>query len=196
MVNNLIKGAIAFILLSTIFRKMKIENQTALIVGDSHSAGFGWGWQDVLAKIYNFKTINIAKSGYSIPQMFRDMKNFYKSNSVPLVFIYGGANDLYNGKDVNESLAEMQEMVNYAVGKGSKVILIAGYDSSVISKGKNAKFIANYNLYKQRLSSIKNVTFVPMWKGGLGTDATDGFHLHANAQKRFAEYVGNSVLSK
>jgi lysophospholipase L1-like esterase len=188
--------ALSLTLLTLMFKKMNIKGQTALIVGDSHSAGYGWGWQNVLAKNYNFKIINIAKSGYTIPQMFRDMQNFYKSNSVPLVFIYGGANDIFNGKNVEEALSEMQEMVDFAVSKGSKVILIAGFDSAVISKGKSAKFIANYNLFKQRLANIKNATFVPMWKGGLSTDSPDGYHLRADAQKRFAEYVGKSILSK
>jgi lysophospholipase L1-like esterase len=183
-------------LVSLLFRKMKIKGQTALIVGDSHSAGYGWGWQDVLAKNYGFKVINIAKSGYTIPQMFKDMKNFYKSNSVPIVFIYGGANDIFNNKNQIEALSEMQQMVDYALSKGSKVVLIAGFESAVISKGKDKKFIANYDLFKQRLSSINNVTFVPMWKGGVGADSPDGYHLRADAQKRFADYIGKSILSK
>jgi lysophospholipase L1-like esterase len=188
--------ALTITLFSLLFRKMNIKGQTALIVGDSHSAGFGWGWQDVLAKNYGFKVINIAKSGYTIPQMFNKMKDFYKSNSVPIVFIYGGANDIFNGKNQVEALSEMQQMVNFAVSKGSKVVLIAGFESAVISKGKDKKFIANYDLFKQRLSSIDNVTFVPMWKGGVSGDSPDGYHLRADAQKRFADYVGKSILSK
>jgi len=188
--------ALSIVLVSLLFKKMNLKGQNVLIVGDSHSAGFGWGWQDVLAKKYGFKPINIAKGGITIPQMFNRMKEFYKSNSVPVVFIYGGANDIFNGKDIVEALTEMQEMVNYAISKGSRVVLIAGFESAVISKGKDKKFTSNYDLFKQRLSSIKNVTFVPMWKGGVSTDSPDGYHLHADAQRRFANYVGEQILSK
>ena len=77
--NKVAIPVISILLFLAIFKKMKISNTTALVVGDSHSAGLGWGWQDVLAKEYNFKVVNISKSGASIPQMFVAMKKFYEN---------------------------------------------------------------------------------------------------------------------
>lgn len=193
-----IKGLVALGVLSLLFTKMKISGKTALVVGDSHSAGFGWGWQDVLARSYNFKFINIAKSGYSIPQMQKAMVSFFQNaKEIPFAtFIYGGANDIYNGKSVEETLLEMQEMVNKAVSYGSRVVVIAGFRSAKVSAGKDKTFIQNYDTYKQRLSTIQNATIVPIWEGGLASDSPDGFHLRADAQKRFADYIGKSILSK
>lgn len=185
---------VSIALFSALFGKMKVSGLTALIVGDSHSAGFGWGWQDRLASKYNFKLINISKSGASLPQMFNAMKKFYEKNSVPLVFIYGGANDIFNGKSVDETLSELQSMVNFAVSKGSKVIVISGFRSSKVSVGKSKSFISNYDLYKQKLSGISNAIVVPIWEGGVSTDSPDGYHLNADAQKRFAEFIGESIL--
>jgi lysophospholipase L1-like esterase len=186
---------ISILLFLAVFKKMKISNTTALVVGDSHSAGFGWGWQDVLAKEYDFKVVNISKSGASIPQMFNAMKKFYASNSVPLVFIYGGANDIFNGTSVTETFSEMQEMVNYAKSKGSKVIVIAGFRSSKVSVGKSKSFITNYDLYKQKLPTLANAIVVPIWEGADKNDSPDGYHINAVGQKEFAQYIGNKILS-
>ena len=187
---------ISVLLFLTLFRKMKVSNLTALVVGDSHSAGYGWGWQDVLAKEYNFKVVNISKSGTSLPQMFNAMKNFYAKNSVPLVFIYGGANDIFNGKSVDETFSEMQEMVNYAKSKGSKVVVISGFRSSKVSVGKNKSFIKNYDLYKEKLPTLSNAIVVPIWEEADKNDSPDGYHINALGQKKFAQYIGSKILSK
>lgn len=194
--NKVAIPVISLLLLLAMFKKMKISDMTALVVGDSHSAGFGWGWQDVLAREYNFKVVNISKSGFTLGQMFVAMKRFYEKNSVPIVFIYGGANDIFNGASVDETFSEIQEMVNFAKSKGSKVIVIAGFRSSKVSVGKSKTFIKNYDLYKEKLPRLSNAIVVPIWEDADKNDSPDGYHINALGQKKFAEYIGNRILSK
>ena len=131
-----------------------------------------------------------------MPQMFNDMKNFYAKNSVPLVFIYGGANDIFNGKSVDETFSEMQEMVNYAKSKGSKVVVISGFRSSKVSVDKNKSFIKNYDLYKEKLPTLSNAIVVPILEEADKNDSPDGYHINALGQKKFAQYIGSKILSK
>jgi hypothetical protein len=196
VMKKMIVPVIALALLLTLMtRKMKVKGLNILFVGDSHTAGFGWGWQDTLSKMYNFKVTNISVVGSTITGMFERLKNFFAKNSVPVTFIYLGANDIFNNKSVDKALSELQEMVNFAVSKGSKVVVISGFRSLVISEGKNKTFIENYDKFKTLLPSrIKNALVIPIWEDGKKSDSPDGYHINAQGQKRFAEYIGNRIL--
>jgi lysophospholipase L1-like esterase len=179
-------------------RKINAKGMNVLFVGDSHTAGFGWGWQNKLALKYGFNPINISIGGASLPTMFNAMKKYYAGvKSVPLVFIYGGANDIYNGKTISETIQDLQEMVDFARSKGSDVIVICGFRSAVISANKNKTFVQNYDKFKEYLpSKISNAKVIPIWEDGVSTDSPDGFHLNADAQSRFADYIGDKILKK
>lgn len=181
--------------LTLIANKMKVKGLNVLFVGDSHTAGFGWGWQDVLSKIYNFKITNISVVGSTITGMFDRMKTYFSKNNAPITFIYLGANDIFNTKSVDRALKELQDMVNFAVSKGSKVVVISGFRSSVVSEGKNKIFIENYDKFKSLLpTKIKNAMVVPIWEDAKKSDSPDGYHLSAQAQKKFAEFIGKRIL--
>lgn len=199
MVKRFIAPIVAVALLfSFIGKKMKIAGKNVLFIGDSHTAGYSWGWQDVLARNYKFNAINISKSGLSIPQMTKRAVDYLKSAKAPdVAFVYGGANDIYNGSTVDEAIANLQNLVDYLNAKGIKVIVVAGFRSNVISASKDKKFVSEYDRFKLQLPyRIENAIVVSIWSGGKQTDSPDGFHLNATAQSRFAEYVGSKVFEK
>jgi hypothetical protein len=119
--------------------------------------------------------------------MFIAMKRFYEKNSVPLVFIYGGANDIFNGSSVTETFSEMQEMVNYAKSKGIKMIMHHETSGSV----------ANYERHLDRaLNLMKEYGYTAAKTGYVGKIIPRGeFHdgqtmiNHYNfVAQRFADY--------
>lgn len=182
--------------------KTRIKGKKAIVVGDSHSAGFGWGWQDALAKSYGFTIVkNLSKSGEVTRNMYTKLKSYLDNNPTPdALFIYGGANDIYNGLNPNSVYTNIQSMVTYAKSKGVKhIYVISGYRSAVVSKSvtKPTNFVKNYDAFKSQMpSKIKNATILPIWEGGTTSDASDGFHLNKSAQQRFAEYIGNKLFKK
>jgi len=77
-------------------KKFNPLGKKAVFVGDSHTAGYGWGWQDSLAKKYGF-TIqqNLSKGGLRTDQLLPILEKYLKeTKSTPdILFIYAGAND-------------------------------------------------------------------------------------------------------
>jgi len=199
MVKRFIAPIVAVALLfSFIGKKIKIAGKNVLFIGDSHTAGYNWGWQDVLARNYKFNAINISKGGITIPQMTKRAFDYLKNNNIPdVAFVYGGANDIYNGSTPDEATSHLQKLVDFLNSKGIKVIVVAGFRSNVISASKRKEFVINYDKFKIQLPyKIQNAFVVSIWNGGKQTDSPDGYHLNATAQSRFADYVGKKVLEK
>lgn len=200
-----------------LFRRKKInpENKLIAFMGDSYTAGYQWGWQSDLAKTYKFTEVNLAKGGMRTDWMLQQTRNYLDTNKPDYYFVYGGANDAYSYTTNETALKNIQAIVDTCNSKGVKPIVISGYNARKVQVGnvrqKPSKWQLDNGITQQVLwnygekyyqlelmiqGKIKNAIVVPIWDGAEQSDATDGLHLTAAAQKRFAEYVGNYLFKE
>lgn len=195
-----------------VFRRKKLNPKDKLVafMGDSYTAGYGWGWQSQLAKTYEFNEKNLAVGGVRTAYMLQQTIKYLDTNKPYLYFIYGGANDAYSLVTNKEAFNNVQAMVDTCNKRGVQAIVISGYNAEKVQVGNpNAKttiYVKTqqemWNLGKKyfelqkMLSGIKDAIVVPIWSDCGYNDAPDGLHLTAAAQKRFAAYVGNYLFNK
>lgn len=170
------------------------------------TAGYGWGWQSVMAKIYGFIEVNLAVGGKRTDWMLTTLERYLTTDSCDAVFIYGGANDAYSAVSNTAAVRNVQKMVDLCVNKGIPAYVVLGYDPMIISYGRISptKYVptqtgmnaltTKYAQLQQMMKSVKNAKIIPVWKNCSKIDSSDGLHLTANAQKRFAEYVGKEAF--
>lgn len=183
-------------------RRVEPKGKTALFVGDSHTALFGNGWQDTLAKLYGFSVVNIAKSGIQTSQMLSSLTTYLNSKPTPdLLFIYGGANDIYGKVAASTVFKNIQAMVDLGIDKGikpSNIFVITGYRTSKVTKGSKyaqGGFPERMDAVKETMNTqVKRATVVPIWEGGTSADTGDGLHLNSKAQARFAQHIGSKIF--
>ena len=182
------------------------KGKKIVFIGDSMTAGYGWGWQSVMAKIYRFIEVNLAVGAKRTDWMLVTLERYLTTDSCDAIFIYGGANDAYSAVSNASALSNVQKMVNLGVAKNIKVYVVLGYDPMKVSYGRvkptsyvptqvgmnalTSKYAQQQILFK----SVKNAQIIPVWTNCSKLDASDGLHLSASAQKRFAEYVGKEAF--
>ena len=182
------------------------KGKKIVFIGDSMTAGYGWGWQSVMAKIYRFIEVNLAVGAKRTDWMLVTLERYLTTDSCDAIFIYGGANDAYSAVSNASALSNVQKMVDLGVAKNIKVYVVLGYDPMKVSYGrvKPTKYVptqvgmnALTSKYAQQqilFKSVKNAQIIPVWTNCSKLDASDGLHLSASAQKRFAEYVGKEAF--
>lgn len=182
-------------------QKTNVKGKRVAVIGDSHSAGYGWGWQDKLSWKYNFELNNLAVGGKTTTWMKNTLENFYKQgNKADVVFIYGGANDAFGNAKLQDILDRIQEMVDLVRANSGVPIVIAGfnYDKAVKPNvaSKYDPYIDRYmELQKMIETQIKNADVVPVWDDvNEKSVGGDGFHLPDRVQGLFADYVASKVL--
>ena len=182
-------------------RKINVKGKRIAVIGDSHSAGFGWGWQDKLSWKYNFELNNLSKGGQSTPWMKATLEDYYKKGNKPdVVFIYGGANDSFGNANLQDVVDRIQAMADLVRDNSGTPIVIAGFDyQKAVQPNVSSKYIFGINRYRELQKMIENqirkAEVVPTWSE---VDAKsvggDGFHLPETIQSNFADYVANKVL--
>lgn len=181
-------------------KKLNPLGTKAVFVGDSHTAGFGWGWQDSLAKKYGFSIQqNLSKSGYRTDQLLPILQDYLKTANTPnTLFIYAGANDNFSLTQNEIATKNIQKMVDAGRNAGIKnIYVISGYRSSkvIYDLKRYGDYIQKSDLFKEGLSkNIKNATVVPIWEDADYKMSTDSLHLVQSAQKRFADYIGKQIF--
>ena len=183
-------------------RRINPKNRTALFIGDSHTALYGNGWQYTLAKTYGFKVINLSQVGKTTGWMFTTLKNYLDKNPAPdMLFIYGGANDIYGKANAKTVFNNIQAMVDIGIDKGIKprnIFVITGYRTSKVTKGSKyaeGGFPERMDTVKETMNTqVKRATVVPIWEGGNSADTVDGIHLNSAAQARFAQHIGSKIF--
>lgn len=182
------------------------KGKKIVFIGDSMTAGYGWGWQSVMAKIYQFIEVNLAVGGKRTDWMLVTLNRYLTTDSCDAVFIYGGANDAYSAVSNTTAISNIQKMVDLCVAKNIKAYVVLGYDPMIVSYGRVAltkyvttrvgmdKLTTKYAQLQQMMKSVKNAKIIPLWTNCSKVDSADGLHLNASAQKRFAEYVGKEAF--
>lgn len=194
-------GIVVGIYLSTTLTKINPKGKRVAVIGDSHSAGKEWGWQDTLSWKYGYELENLAVSGKSTPWMVETLKKFYKDGkTADIVFIYGGANDAFGQTKESDTIKNIQTMVDLVRDKGGKPIVVAGfnYDKAVkpnVTDNYNSGIEKYMRLQDAIVKDIKNATIVPRWEDVTAKSVGgDGFHLPKSSQTLFADYVAKEIF--
>ena len=182
------------------------KGKKIVFIGDSLTAGIGWGWQSVMAKIYGFVEVNLASVGKRTDWMLITLERYLTTNSCDAIFIYGGTNDAYSAVSNTAAISNVQKMVDLCSAKNIKVYVVLGYDPMKVSYGRVTltryvttrvamdKLTTKYAQLQQMMKSVKNAKIIPVWTNCAKVDSSDGLHLSADAQKRFGEYVGKEAF--
>jgi lysophospholipase L1-like esterase len=183
---------------NTPFVRFNPKGKKIVFIGDSLTAGYGWGWQSVMAKIYGFIEVNLSKSSKTTSWMLETLQKYLTTDSCDAVFIYGGTNDAYSGIPNADAVKNVQAMVNICVVKDIKAYVVLGYDPMKVSYGRvsSTKATKTYVELQRMMKSVKNAKIIPVWTNCSKLDASDGLHLSASAQKRFGEYVGKEAFGE
>lgn len=181
--------------------KINLKGKRVAVIGDSHSALYGSGWQDELSWKYGFELKNLAVGGKSTPWMLDVLKKFYSDgNTADVVFIYGGANDSFGNAKLENVLKNIQSMVDLVRSHSGVPIVLSGFNYEKAVKPKvSSKYYDGIERYRQLQKmiekEIKHADVVPTWEDvDQNTTGGDGFHLPTSKQKLFAEYVGKKIL--
>lgn len=205
---------VSLILLISSFKskKMNPKNKTILFIGDSHTAGFGWGWQSYLSKLYGFKEINLSKGGVQTSYMVKVLTNYLsdsKNVKPDICFIYGGANDAYSPQTNKTALSNIQKMVDLCNKNNITPIVVVGYNSKKVIYGNPAVkpfgtntqqslwnfALKRYDMQKNIPNVIKNAIIVPMWENvNHDTAKMDGYHLSSAYQREFGNFVAQQIF--
>jgi len=135
-------------------KKFNPLGKKAIFVGDSHTAGFGWGWQDALAKKYGF-TIqqNLSKGGYRTDQLLPILQDYLKTaKGAEILFIYAGANDNFSLVQNQKATQNVQKMVDAGRNAGiDNIYVISGYRSSkvIYDLKRYGDYIEKSDAYKE-----------------------------------------------
>lgn len=194
-------GVVVGIYLATSLSKINPKGKRVAVIGDSHSAGMGWGWQDTLSWKYGYELTNLSVAGKSTPWMVETLKKFYKDGkTADIVFIYGGANDSFSQVKQSDTIKNIQAMVDEVRANGGKAIVISGfnYDKAVkpnVGDNYDAGIDKYMKLQDALPTEIKNAVVVPRWEDVTSKSVGgDGFHLPKSSQTLFADYVAKEVF--
>jgi len=182
-------------------KKVNLKGKRVAVIGDSHSALYGEGWQDVLSWKYGFQLNNLAVGGKTTPWMLETLEKFYaEGNKADVVFIYGGANDSFGNAQLRNIVKNIQAMVDLVRSNSGVPIVISGFNYEKAVKPKvSSKYDDNIERFMQLQKliekEIKNAKVVPRWEDvNQTTTAGDGFHLPTSKQKLFADYISKTIL--
>lgn len=127
VLGGLIGGAVigfGLIYLSKKYGKGSINGKikSILFIGDSNTAA-NYSYADQLKKDFPNLTIKkIAKVGEKTDWMKSELEKELKNNKYDIVAILGGSNDIYAGRKLDSTKADLDYMYNLIHSKGAKVL--------------------------------------------------------------------------
>lgn len=145
---------------------IKIVDDNYLFVGDSHTNGLNFDELD-----YHY--IKMSDDDYTTKDILNDINNIYSYNP-SLVFIEVGMNDLINGLDDTEIIANMGEIIDGIKDNRSyaKIYVeslypinkeIDEFDSESLADSINNERISNLNNMLEELAKDKNVEYLDIY---------------------------------
>lgn len=197
--------------------KLPTKGKSMLVVGDSHTFATN-SWGEAIKNKYGLASLaKVAGNGKTTSWMLSNLNTYLATKPTPdYIFIWGGTNDIYGNltetqaaKNTQDGISNIQAMINAGNKKGSKVIVVTGYDPLKVStsfdlsrmyKGATQDAL---RLSAKRLSSFysslqKNLkgayAIVPPYPSFTRTNSTDGIHLKMPNYKILGEYVGSKVF--
>jgi len=169
--------------------KTDVSESKVLFIGDSHTA-FKYGWQYRLAKKTGMSQTNISVSGKTTAWMLSRARSAVKPD-YDFCFIYGGANDAYNGISPAKIVANLTKMIEICEKNGVIPILVLGFDPETCVTNSRAIATGYPKRYKeaQRLMKNMGVSYVEFSSVSL-KECADGFcHMTTAGHEKASEDV-------
>lgn len=176
------------------------REERILFVGDSLTAYSG-GWQHQLGRMLKIKYDNIAKGGKRTKWMLNQLEKYsHKTDRYTKVIIYGGINDSFSSVKEDDTIENIQKMVNIAKYMGAEPIVVVGYNPQRViqvttySPEIETKCRNRYiSLQKRIQSDIKGCKIIPMEENIYRIDSDDGIHLKASGHRKFMNWVLTNI---
>ena len=173
-----------------------------MFVGDSLSSGPGYTWNYLLEKDHpEWDVTHVSKSGMKTSWMLNNMLPKLKEKKYDKVFIWGGGNDAFSKDSLDNTVSNIQSMVDAVVNQGGQAYVFIGYDAkSVMSDEKLKPTIycdkpcmlksrdRTIELQEKVVNGIKNATIIPAVVGDPSW-TSDGIHPNGSAHKLFKDQV-------
>jgi lysophospholipase L1-like esterase len=174
------------------------KEERILFIGDSLTCYSG-GWQHQLSRMLQMKYDNISKGGKRTKWMLERFKEHLNTNKkYTKVVIYGGINDSFSSVREDDTIENIQKMVDMAKQIGAEPIVVVGYDPTkvvvrtIYSDNIESRCRNRYiSLQKRIVKDIKGCKIVPM-ESGVGidrSDSDDGIHLRGSGHRKFMHWV-------
>ena len=176
------------------------REERILFVGDSLTSYSG-GWQHQLGRMLHTKYDNISKGGKRTKWMLSQLKQYsHKTDRYTKVIIYGGINDSFSSVREDETIENIQTMVDIAKKMGAEPIVVVGYNpirvimATTYSDDIETKCRNRYiSLQKRIAKDIKGATIVPMTDTIDRIDSDDGIHLKGSGHRKFMHWVLSNI---
>jgi lysophospholipase L1-like esterase len=172
------------------------REERILFVGDSLTA-YNGGWQHQLGRMLQIKYDNIAKGGKRTKWMLSQLKQYsHKTDRYTKVVIYGGINDSFSSVREDDTIENIQRMVDIAWKMGAEPIVVVGYNPTMVIRETSypndveTKCRNRYiSLQKRIVTDIKGAKIVPMTDKINREDSDDGIHLKGSGHRKFMNWV-------
>ncbi|MBI5145214.1 MAG: hypothetical protein HZA27_03400, partial [Candidatus Omnitrophica bacterium] len=168
------------------------KGKTIVCFGDSITFGYGVqpgeDYPAALAKIINFPVVNAGIDGDTSIEAVRRIKSDVLDKEPLLVIIEFGGNDFLRKIPLEESVKNIETMVQEIQSSGA-MVAIADISSSII--------MGDYGRELKRLSRKYQTIFIPHILGGILTDPklkSDFIHPNADGYKMVARKVQRMIL--
>ena len=188
---------IVIILLCAILMGFAVRREERILfVGDSLTA-YNGGWQHQLGRMLQIKYDNISKGGKRTKWMLSQLKQYsHKTDRYTKVIIYGGINDSFSSVREDDTIENIQKMVDIVWTMGAEPIVIVGYNPTMVinqtsypndveTKCRN-RYIS---LQKRIVTDITGAKIVPMTDTINRSDSGDGIHLWGGGHRKFMNWV-------
>lgn len=190
-------------------KRISAFGKTAAFLGDSHTAGFGWGWPEKLSKKYGLVPVDrrtLAKGGMTTRWGKSTLSTYLSGHKAPdILFIWFGGNDGYSvGISQDEFYNNLQEIVDMAKAKGVKhIYVISGFSTIKLTKPCNGKAVTDKHRklfdrvesFKKGIRThVKGATIIPVWMEPTPSWSNDCFHLTSASQEKFSEWLGKQIF--
>lgn len=148
---------------------LDVQGKKALFIGDSHTSGYGWGWQDIMCKKTKMTFLNTAVGGKRTSWMITKLEQ-QKKGGWDYCFIYGGANDCASMVTPETAFNNIQKMVDTCIAYNIKPIVITGTDPNVTFTGKAPEWkdyvwkktkFQNYLVDSLKRAVVVDTRFIP-----------------------------------
>lgn len=169
-----------------------VNGKRSLFIGDSHTSGYGWGWQDILCKKTKMTFLNTAVPGKRTAWMIGQL-NLHKKKGWDYCFIYGGANDAASMVSPETAFRNIQKMVDTCNHYGIQPVVIIGTDPNITFTGKAPEWkdyvwkktkLQKYMMDSTRNAILVDTRFIPR------SDCADFVcHMKLSGHRKTAEKV-------
>lgn len=175
-----------------------VQGQTALFIGDSHTANHQFGWQKQLCQKTGMIMKNVSAGGKTTDWMLNEAV-YGINDDIDHLFIYGGANDMYsNYMSPEDCIVNIQKIVNLATSRGIKTYVLTGFDPNKVVRVNRPKYIQRYtSLQELMLQDLKKCVVIDIRNSVDIEDCADALcHMKRPGHRKIANTIINTLRLK